>query len=566
LTLAHDFQPFPFISLFDITILPQIGEIFQSHFGDPATLPVSIIAQMFYFDQYQLLVFALLLAQQEATQKQGCAWHTKVEKAFSKSHLFTYGTCVLCMMTTPRLFDILTECDYQAQEESYPHMTTAQKRPTGMAAFTIVWIGQVFSLLGTAMSQFALTLWAYEITGKATPLALVSFFFLVPMVALGPFVGVLVDRGNRKLMMMFSDLAAAFTTAIVLVLSATDKLQVWHLYVTATITGVFQGFQWPAYSATIALMLPKKQYARANGMLEMAGNASGIFAPILAGALIGPLGLTGILIIDLISAAIAIGTLIFVYIPQPPKTEASRRGAGSFLKETAYGFRYILSRPSLLGLQTVFMVGNFFENVAFGVLAPMILARTGNSELIFGSVQSAGAIGGLVGGLVVAAWGGPKRRVHGVLVSWFCIGLLGTTLIGIGQTLPIWAASMFLRMLFSPIVNSSNQAIWQAKVTPAVQGRVFATRATIAWLVMPLGRLLSGPLADQILEPAMAEGGSLSPAFSWLVGTGTGAGMGLQFAITGLLAALTGLSGYLITAVRNAEDILPDYDSATKET
>jgi MFS family permease len=383
------------------------------------------------------------------------------------------------------------------------------------------------------------------------------------MVALGPFVGVLVDRGNRKLMMMLSDLAAALTTAIVLILYATGRLQIWHLYVTATVTGIFQGFQWPAYSATIALMLPKEQYARANGMLEMTGNASGIFAPILAGALIGLLGLTGILIIDLISATIAIGTLIFVYIPQPPETKAGSEGAGSFVKETAYGFRYILSRPSLLGLQTVFMVGNFFENVAFGVLAPMILGRTGNNELIFGSVQSAGAIGGLVGGLVMTAWGGPRRRVHGVLLSWFCIGLLGTTVVGLGQTLPIWAAGMFLRMFFSPVVNGSNQAIWQAKVAPDVQGRVFATRATIAWLVMPFGRLLSGPLADQILEPAMAEDGRLSPVFGWLVGTGAGAGMGLQFAITGLLAALTGLGGYLITAVRNAEDILPDHDAVT---
>jgi hypothetical protein len=212
------------------------------------------------------------------------------------------------------------------------------------------------------------------------------------------------------------------------------------------------------------------------------------------------------------------------------------------------------------------MAGNFFQNVAFGVLAPMILARTGNNELIFGTVQSAGAIGGLVGGLVMTAWGGPKRRVHGVLLSWFCIGLLGTTVVGLGRTLPVWVVGMFLRMFFSPVVNGSNQAIWQAKVSPDVQGRVFATRATIAWLVMPLGRLLSGPLADHVLEPAMAEGGSLVPVFGWLVGTGAGAGMGLQFAIAGLLAALAGLSGYTVAAVRNAEDILPDHDGAAIES
>lgn len=444
-------------------------------------------------------------------------------------------------------------------------MENPQKRPAGMTAFTIVWIGQIVSLLGTAMSQFALTLWAYEVTGKATPLAMVGFFFVTPMVVLGPFVGVLVDRGNRKLMMMLSDLAAALTTVVVLILYATGNLQIWHLYVTATISGIFQGFQWPAYSAAITLMLPKEQYARANGMLELAGNASRVFAPLLAGALIGPVGLAGLLIIDLVSAAVAIGTLLFVHIPQPASTEAGREGRGNFLKEAAYGFRYIFARPSLLGLQTVFLVGNFFSGLAFAVFAPMILGRTGNDELVFGSVQSAGAIGGVIGGVAMSAWGGPKRRVHGVLLGWFCLGLLGQTVLGLGQALPVWAAGIFLTAFFGPIINGANQAIWQAKVAPDVQGRVFATRRLIAWLVSPVSRLLAGPLADRVLEPAMAEGGRLAPVFGWLVGTGTGAGMALMFVVAGLLAALVGLGGYLFPVVRNAEDILPDHDAVVEQ-
>ncbi len=433
----------------------------------------------------------------------------------------------------------------------------SQKRPTGMAAFTIVWIGQIVSLLGTAMSNFALTLWAYEVTGKATPLALVGFFFVTPMVVLGPFIGTLVDRGNRKLMMMLSDLAAALVTLIVLILYTSGSLQIWHLYVTAAIAGAFQGFQWPAYSAAITLMLPKEQYARADGMLAMAGNASAVLAPLLAGALIGPVGLFGVLIIDLVSATVAIGALLFVYVPQPPRTEAGREGEGSFLRETAYGFRYIFARPSLLGLQMVFLVGNFFNVLAFSVLAPMILGRTGNDGLIFGSVQSVGAVGGVVGGLAMSVWGGPKRRVHGVLLGWFGTGLLGQTLLGLGRTLPVWATGIFLLAFFGPIVDGSNQAIWQAKVAPDVQGRVFATRRFVAWLVMPISQLLAGPLSDQVLEPAMAQGGRLAPVWGWLVGTGAGAGIALLFVVTGLLAALTGLSGYFFAIVRNAEDVLP---------
>jgi len=442
------------------------------------------------------------------------------------------------------------------------HMTEPQKRPTGMTAFSVIWVGQFTSLLGTAMSNFGLTLWAYDVTGQATPLALVGFFFVTPMTILGPFVGTLVDRSNRKLMMMLSDLAAALTTAMVLILYTTGSLEIWHLYITATIGGIFQGFQWPAYSAAIALMIRKEHYARANGMLDLAGNASQVFAPVLAGALIGPLGLVGLLIIDLVSAAAAIGTLLFVHIPQPPRTDAGREAAGSFFREAAYGFRYIFARPSLLGLQTVFLVGNLFSNLGFAVLAPMILARSGNNELAFGSVQSAGAIGGVVGGLGMSIWGGPKRRIHGVLLGWTCAGLLGQTVLGLGQTLPIWVAGMFLFVFFIPFLNGSNQAIWQAKVAPDVQGRVFATRRLIAWLVSPLARLVAGPLADQVMEPAMAEGGKLAPAFGNLVGTGPGAGMALTFVITGLLMAVTGLGAYLFPTVRNVEDILPDHELA----
>jgi DHA3 family macrolide efflux protein-like MFS transporter len=441
-------------------------------------------------------------------------------------------------------------------------LKTRPIRLAGMQTFTIVWIGQIVSLLGTAMSQFGLTLWAYKVTGKATPLALAGFFWVTPQVVLAPFIGVLVDRGNRKLMMMLGDLAAALTSAVMFILYVTGNLHIWHLYVAATITGLFQGFQWPAYSAAITLMLPKKQYARADGMLTMAWNASSVFAPILAGVLIGPVGLAGILIVDLVAAAVAIGTLLFVDIPQPPRTEAGREGAGSFLGETLYGFRYILARPSLLGLQTVFLVGNFFSSMALSVLAPMILGRTGNDELIFGSVQSVGAIGGVIGALMMSAWGGPKRRVHGVLQGWLWSSLLGLTVLGLGQTSFVWAAGMFLDAFFSPLINGCNQAIWQAKVAPDVQGRVFAARVFIAWLVQPLGRLLTGPLVDQVLEPAMAKGGSLEPVFGRLVGTGTGAGMALLFVVAGLLAAQAGVGGYLFSAVRNVEDILPDHEMA----
>jgi MFS family permease len=430
-----------------------------------------------------------------------------------------------------------------------------------MRAFTVIWVGQVLSMLGSAMTNFGLTIWAYEKTGQATSLALIAFFWGAPMVLLSPVAGAIVDRSNRRLMMMLSDLAAVVVTIVQLLLYVSGSLEIWHLYVTAAIGGAFQTFQWPAFSAATTLMLPKEQYARANGLMDLAGSASGIFAPMLGAALYAFIGLGGIMAIDIASFVFAIGALLVVDIPQPTRSAAGLAAKGSLWQESLYGFRHILARRSLLGLQLVFMWGNFFVSLGLVLLPAMILARTDNNALTLGSVESAGAIGGVVGGLAMSAWGGFTRRVHGVLLGWIMSSLLGQVLMGLGQSLPVWLVASFFWAVFVPLVNASNQAIWQAKVEADVQGRVFAARRAIAWLIMPLAQLAAGPLADRVFEPAMQPGGSLAATFGRLVGTGDGAGMALILVLSGLAAAMAGVGGYAVRVVRDAEDILPDYDT-----
>ena len=155
------------------------------------------------------------------------------------------------------------------------------KQPGGMFGFSVVWFGQIVSLLGTSMTHFALTIWAYEITGKATALALVGFFFVTPMLIFSPLAGAIVDRSNRKFMMMISDLASGIATIGLLILHLSGNLQIWHLYISGAFMGLFQTFQWPAYSAAISTMVSKEQYGRANGMMSLAESGSGIFAPLI---------------------------------------------------------------------------------------------------------------------------------------------------------------------------------------------------------------------------------------------------------------------------------------------
>ncbi|MBL8045273.1 MAG: MFS transporter, partial [Anaerolineales bacterium] len=219
--------------------------------------------------------------------------------------------------------------------------------------------------------------------------------------------------------------------------------------------------------------------------------------------------------------------------------------------------------PSLLGLQLTFFTANLFAGLAFAVLAPMLLARTGNNEAIFGAVQSIGAVGGIIGGVVMSAWGGFRRRVHGILGGWIITGIVGILFLGLSTTLLTWGICIFIGSFLGPIMNGSSQAIWQSKVPPDLQGRVFSARRLIAWFAGPITALIAGPLADFVLEPQMRLASSpLATSLGWLVGTGPGAGMALIFVISGALATVVGVAGYLNPVVRNAEDLIPDHDAA----
>ncbi len=434
-----------------------------------------------------------------------------------------------------------------------------RKQIGGMPAFIVVWLGQVISILTTQMSQFALTVWAYEQTGSATALGLVQVFYITPFLIISPIAGAMVDRYNRKLMMMVSDLGALVATALLLVLQATGQLQIWHLYIASVVNGLANSFQWPAYSASISLMVPKEQLGRANGLMSLMEQGPGVLAPLLAGVLLPFIHLTGILALDFATFLIAICALAFVFVPQPPKTEEGAKAQSNFLQEVTYGFRYIIARPSLLGLQLVFFFGNFFSGIAFTVLAPMVLARTNNSEVSLGLVQTAGAVGGILGAVIMSAWGGFKRRSNGVLIGWIWFGLSASILFGLGQTVLVWMTAMFAAALSGPLTNSSNQAIWQSKVAPDVQGRVFAARRLIAWFTNPITPIIAGVLADRVLEPAMRTDTSLSHLFGPLVGTGPGTGMALIWVTAGVCMVLVGLAGYAFKSIREAETILPDY-------
>lgn len=431
------------------------------------------------------------------------------------------------------------------------------KRFTGFPAFTLVWLGQLVSVLTTQMSGFALSIWIYEKTNSATALGLAQVFFITPFLIISPIAGAMVDRYDRKWMMALSDMSAGIATLALLGLQAAGMLEIWHLYAAALLQGLGNAFQWPAYSAAISLMVPKEQLGRANGMMSLIEAGPAVLAPLMAGALLPVIGLTGILSLDVVTFVVAVLVLIVVIVPRPQTSSVGAQARGSILKEAAFGFRYIFARPGLLGLQLLFFFGNLFLGVTNTLTQPLVLAKTSNNELTLGLVLSVGAIGSVVGAVLMSAWGGFKRRVYGVLSGWMVVAV-GVLIFGLSSSVPGWIVGAVIMFSVGPIMNASNQAIWQSKVEPDVQGRVFSARRLIAWFSNPISPIIAGVLADQVLEPGMRAGGSLAPVFSPLVGSGPGSGMALMFILVAGLTALSGAVAFAFPVVRNVESRLPD--------
>jgi len=426
----------------------------------------------------------------------------------------------------------------------------------GMRTFVVVWFGQLVSTIGSGLTSFALGVWVYQETGSTTLFAMNMLAYAIPNLVVSPFAGALVDRWDRRKVMIMSDTGAGLVTLAVAGLLLTGNLEVWHIFLATAVSATFTTFQWPAYSATTTLLVPKEQLGRAGGMVQIGEAVSQLIAPAAAGALFVTTGLQGVVLIDFVTYLVAVTTLALVRFPEPVSTEEGERGKGSLLSEAVYGWRYIVSRSGLFGLLLIFAAFNFLNSLTNPLIAPLVLDMS--SPDILGYLASIVGIGMLVGTLVMSAWGGPKRRIHGVLFFLFLAGLF-TVGFGISSSLTVMAISGFFLMLVLPVINGSSQAIWQSKVAPDVQGRVFAVRRMIAWSIMPIAYVLAGPLNDKVFKPLLVEGGTLADTFvGQVLGTGPSRGTGLLFVVIGLLSALVALSGYLNPHVRNVEDELPD--------
>ena len=438
-------------------------------------------------------------------------------------------------------------------------------RPSGFAAFFVLWCGQLLSVIGTRMTNFAISIWVWDATGSTTQFSLTVFFAFAGTVIFSPVAGAFIDRWNRRLTLLLSDLGSGLATVAMLVLFATDSVAMWQLYVINFVAGSFLAFQVPVFQATITTMLERAHYTRGNAMMFAVRSTPELFAPLLAALLLAVMSIETVLLIDAASFVFAVGAVLLVALPATPKAPDGEEPQ-RFWQDCLNGFRYILRNRSLRDLELFLLAINVLASVGYLLLRPMALARTGDDAGSLALVLSTGAIGGVAGAVLIGTLKPPRDKLRWVLWATLAFSIIGRVLYGVSDVVIFLGVALIVVHMCIPIIDGYTNTVWQEKVEPHVQGRVFAARQFVEELSIPVATVLAGPLIDMAITPWMRPGNGGAAAFGWLVGTGQAGAIGLMFVIIGVLGAGLAVLAFVVPSIRRVETLLPDQVPAEEST
>lgn len=409
--------------------------------------------------------------------------------------------------------------------------------------YILFWFGQTISQIGSSISSFAIVLWVYDQTKSPLSIALLSVFIWVPKIVFGMIAGSLVDRLNKKFVILFSDCIIAVLSFVLFVLVSSNKLDVWHIYVCNVIIGVFSCLQSAASEVVQSVIVPKKYYVATDGMRSFSRGAGDIMAPVLAAVLYSIAGMKLIIIVDLSTFVLAFISLsTFVRIPKIVSVEVTKLSFIQFKKDLQYSSKFINENNALRCLMVYFCFVNFFSGITyFSLLSPMILGRSGNNSSILAFVNMLMGVGMICGGIFAATIKVEKNRM---MIVYGAVGLsfaLGDIFFAVGKSPFVWCIAAFFASFFIPVSNANENYFWRTNIPVEFQGRVFSSRDAIQSAMRPVGMLLGGYLAENIFEPLIHGNNRY---INYLVGSSKGSGIGLMFLLTGVFGMVLSIIIY----------------------
>jgi len=427
-----------------------------------------------------------------------------------------------------------------------------QKRK--MISFQLIAAGQLISILGSAMSNFAIGIWIWKTTGKATPFSIISVAFVFPGLLFTPIAGVLVDRWPRKWSLIFPAVISSIIMGFLLYLFWTNQVRLEYIYAGAFVMGIANSFEFPAFTSLITVMLSKEEYVKGNGYMALIESAPGILAPILAGILVTFLGIPGILLVDIVTFIIVIVVIMKTHIPSVT-LEISKQSYHfiQIAKEAWEGFLFIGSRKPLLYLLLMWFFLNFFGGFSRTLFTPYILAKTNNNTVFLGIVNSAFGIGGILAAVLLMIWKGPKKKINGLL-GGVLISFSATFFFAFCQNIVQFVSMALIGSFSMTFAFTFSQAIWQTKTPIQLQGRVFSARKIIAQIAEPISMGISGPLVDYVLFPLIKN----NPVLPFWLGTGKANALALSILFGGTLCLFTVIFAISNKKIQQIESVIPD--------
>jgi MFS family permease len=437
-----------------------------------------------------------------------------------------------------------------------PHAGPQEEPGRWVGGFLALCLGQSLAILGSVLAGFALEVWVFRTTGSVTKFALLSFFSMAPGILLTPLAGIVVDRWNRRRVMIWSNLGVSAGTLALALLFWSGRASFGWIGVLLAVCSAFSILQPLALAAAIPQLVPPMQWGRANGMVQFSGALAPLLGPFLGGVLLETIHVRGVIVVDLAALFLAILTLLLVRIPSHRRDEEPRSRRVSLWQEQRLAWLYVRERRGLMGMLLLFAALNFGIGTVQTLITPLVLGFA--SPVVLGTVLSSASLGMVAGGIWMTVWGGPERRlVEVVLVLFAAQGAL-IMIGGVAPNAPLITVASFLYLLCVPIITACSQTIWQRKIPTELQGRAFALRQLIARSALLPAYLLAGPLADFVFEPLLAPQGPLAGSVGRMIGVGPGRGIALLFMSFGAAMLVAAAAAFRVRSLRELDRELPD--------
>ena len=401
-----------------------------------------------------------------------------------------------------------------------------------MRSFYLLLVAQAVSLVGTHVTGFSLSVWMYQETGSITLYGAVLLSSIVPGILVAPLGGVLTDRWDRRLTMLLAHAGGGVCALVLAIAYWTGSLTIQLIVPLLMLKSSFETVTTLAFSASTAALVPRDRLDRANGLAQLGGGVAQIASPAMAGMLLPLIGVGGIFVIDLGSFVYAVVVLAWLRMPEVEKAAAATwRSPRAFLREAIAGLAYLRSQPALVGLAIIVSFVNFGISAVQFLFAPLVLSFASLRALGFAS--SLAGVGLVTGSVALSIWGGPRRRVAGLL--WFMAAQGSVLLLAVAKpSLALATIGAFGVFAILPFIAGGAQTLWQRTVPLELQGRAFAFRMMLEQTMLTLASVLAGPLSDWVFEPLMAPGGALAGALGPIIGTGKGRGVAVLIALLGV--------------------------------